>query len=107
MSLRTYFYSISVGCILLAGASRCSAAEPITFSVCGDKELSFKQPTGTDRLEVRCLKTDPKPVFTIAGCIGPSVTRTPPVDVTIIATGVRTSIPARYNVTCKSIKVQP
>lgn len=47
----------------------------ITFKLCGgSKTLTFKQPPGTDKLEVYC-PGNPKPVFTIQGCVGPHVKR--------------------------------
>jgi hypothetical protein len=66
------------------------SAAPISFKVCGDDpaaRASFKVPPGTDKLEIRC-PGETKPVLTIAGCVGPKVTR--------VGTG------ADYTVTCTS-----
>ncbi len=66
--------AILAGSLILL-ASRCSAAAPpITFSICEGQTLTFRQPAGTDKLEVRC-PGNPLPVLTIAGCVGPHVTR--------------------------------
>jgi hypothetical protein len=47
-------------------------AEPITFSICEGKALTFKQPKGSDKLHVYCPGRTP-PAFTLNGCIGPRV----------------------------------
>jgi hypothetical protein len=65
-------------------------AAPISFKLCGDDpnvRASFKVPPGTDKLEVRCPGSV-KPDFTIAGCVGPKVTRV--------------GVGADYAVTCTS-----
>ncbi len=58
---------------LLLLTTRCSA-EAITFKVCDGQTLAFKQPAGSDKLEVRC-PGKVEPVLTVAGCIGPKVTK--------------------------------
>lgn len=58
----------------LVGTATQAQAEPITFQICDGKALYFKQPKGTDRLEVRCSVSGPT-VFTIQGCVGPRVKR--------------------------------
>lgn len=47
-------------------------AEDITFSMCKGQIMTFKQPKGTDKLQVFC-PGKPDPVFTIQGCVGPRV----------------------------------
>ncbi len=62
--------------LLLATRSHAQvvAAPPVTFKICGSDALEFKAPAGTNRLEVRC-PGKPALVMTIAGCVGPHVTR--------------------------------
>ena len=76
---RTPYLAFALAAGLLVGTvTQARAAEPITFKICGDASptLYFRQPAGTQRLEVRCSKTGPV-VFTIQGCVGPGVKRDP------------------------------
>jgi len=50
-------------------------AAPVTIKVCDGATPLFRQPAGTDRLEVRCPQSA-EPVLTVVGCLRPRVTRT-------------------------------
>lgn len=94
-----------VGSLCLLYATRSDSATPLTFNLCEPQDIAFRQKAGSDKLEAFCgkvpAKGDETPApFNIVGCVGPSITRAPPVSVTIIATGKAYTIPAKYSVTC-------
>jgi hypothetical protein len=82
MNSRVPYVAFALAAGLFVGTVTQSSAQgftppntDITFKLCGgSQKLTFKQPPGTDKLEIYC-PGNPKPVLTVQGCIGPHVKR--------------------------------
>ena len=58
--------------VAMSASGTTIAADPITWqSPCKNNAVPLFKVVKPDKLELRCLATDPKPFFTIQGCVGP------------------------------------